>query len=210
MDRFPNQTFAGPTFSGDQNGRKDARDFVNNIVHTVHSRAATEEAVDAASAEHLLGGGELADHSRAAAGAIDGEAELLHIKRLLEEVDGAVAKKLERGCDLIAPAEGDDRRREGQLGRHAQHVALRLLVAGKVQQDCVNVAAAEFRDRLFGSENLADVVTGIAENFLEDVAESFVLVDEKDTLNSFAYAGASQNLPHLSWPGEYFSTQYRE
>src|SRR5581483_4066213 len=119
MYRFPDEPFAGAAFASDQHGGEDAGHFVDDVVHAVHGGAATEEAVNAASAEHLLGGGELADHGSPAAGTVDGEAEFLHIERLLKEVDGAVAEKLKSGGDLVAPAEGYDWRGEGQLRGHA-------------------------------------------------------------------------------------------
>ena len=89
---------------------------MNHVVYAIHSRAISQQAFYSAAAEHLLRSGELAGHRGAAASAIDGKPQFLHIKGLFQKIYCAVAKKLQSGGHVLTPSESDDWRRERKLG----------------------------------------------------------------------------------------------
>jgi hypothetical protein len=155
------------------------------VTHAIHGRAVAQQAVNTSSTEHLLSSGELAGHGGAAAGAINCKPQFLHIERLFQEIDGAIAEKLKRGSDVLAPSEGDDRGREWKLRGGPQKIALRLFFGSKVQQNCVGVAVGDFSDRLLRRENLPDTVARFTENLLQNIAKGFIRIDQQNAFNSF-------------------------
>ena len=87
---------------------------------------------------------------------------------------------------MLAPSEGDNRRRERKLRGGPQQIALGLLFGRKVQQNRVGVAVGDFGDRLLRRKNLPDAVARFAENLLQDVAKGLVRIDQQNAFYSFS------------------------
>jgi len=62
---------------------------------------------------------------------------------------------------------------------------LGLLFRSQVEQNRIDVAASDFSDRLLRRKNLPNAVAGLSENLLQNIAEGFVGIDEKDAFYSF-------------------------
>ena len=74
---------------------RDSADYLVKAFREVGHVA--EQAFDAFAGDRLLRRSQLAGHFGATASAIDGEAELLHIQRLRDEIENAFLKKFQRG-----------------------------------------------------------------------------------------------------------------
>ena len=84
---------------------------------------------------------------------------------------------------MFSPSEANDRRRKRKVGGSSKkEVRSVLFSAFEIQQNDVSFAAVDFRNRGLGIRNLVDAIAGVAQNFLQYIAEGFVRIDQQNTL----------------------------
>src|SRR5258708_15812979 len=145
MNSVGNDFLASAAVADDQHGGTDAGYFVNDVIHTFHRLAVTEQPFDAIAAQYSLCSGEFAAHIGAAARTIDCKPQLLHIQRLLKKINGAILKQLERGRRMLSPSKANDRRSEWKVGRSSKEKVRSLLFPRfMIQQNDVSLAGVDF------------------------------------------------------------------
>jgi hypothetical protein len=73
---------------------------------------------------------------------------------------------------------------------------LRIVFAAvEVQKDDVGLLRVEFANRCLRTEDLANAVARVFQNFVEDVTKSFVRIYQQDALNSGCDYWTCQELP---------------
>src|SRR5579864_2638947 len=110
MDCFCHHTFASTALTGDQHSGENTSNLVNHVTNPLDGFAVAEQSLDASNREgSLFCYSELANDRRTTTTAIDRKPQLLNVKRLLQEVDGAFLKNLACSRGVLGPSKTDNR-----------------------------------------------------------------------------------------------------
>src|SRR5579862_9003092 len=95
---------------GDQHGGADVRNLPYYLCHPFHCPAVAKQAFEMSGSHQVSGRRQLTDDRRATAGSVQGELQLTHIQRLLQEINRAMLKDLPCEFFVGVPAIDDNRR----------------------------------------------------------------------------------------------------
>ena len=86
---------------------------------------------------------------------------------------------------MLYPTKADDGKSKRKVAGRSQQVTMRLRIAFsavEVQQDDIGQLTVEFANRCLRTEDLADAVACVFQNFVEDITKSFIRIHQQDAL----------------------------